>query len=355
MAGTAEVPLQARFANALAAYARYVKKALWPVENAVFYPLEPMKLFSVPVIIAVFLVGVISFLAWRGLRRCPAFAVGWLWFLITLVPVIGIVTVGAQSMADRYTYIPFTGLFIMAAWGAWEWLPRWRQRPKVLAFASVAVLCALTILSRAQISYWKDSISLFERTLAVTQRNWLAEFNMGVYLAKEGKLNDAERHYRRALDIRPPYAEAHTNLGNLLLRQGRFDEAIFHLQEAYRLDKGGRRTAFNLANALMEDGQLLKALIFFEKAVQADPSHVPSRDNYGICLARLGRHREALEQFQASLVTGGGDEITHYHLAGSFVSLGQIDQAVVHLRKSLDINPAFLPARQALERLSRVR
>jgi len=330
VANSESVSLQIRIANSITSCFKYVWMAAWPAGSAVFYPLKPIALLSAPVAASCLALAVVSFLAWRGSRRCPALMVGWLWFLVTLLPVIGIVQAGAQSMADRYTYMSYTGLFIMLSWGAWEWMPRRREAQIFLAVAATAAACTLAVVTRSSIGYWKNSITLFERTLAVTSDNWLAEFNLGVYTAREGHYEDSRRHYARAISIHPTHRGSRTNLGNLLLREGMVTEAVTHLRKAHEIGGGSAKSAFNLANALTREGNLDEALRYYQESLEMDPRKVQARDNYGITLARLGRHREAVDQFKASLAESPDNAVAHHYLGGSLLVLGMGEEAAFH-------------------------
>ena len=222
------IPLKERLANALVSYVGYGAKMLWPVNLACFYPhpLDGLPLWQAAG--ALLLLAGVTVAVVRAGRRLPYLAVGWLWYLGTLVPVIGLVQVGAQAMADRYTYVPLIGLFVMLSWGAGS-LAAKGPLPKIATAAlSAALLAALLPLTWSQISHWKDSETLFAHALEVTDRNLLAHNNLGNALARQGRLEEAEFHLVEALRLRPDYAAAQNNLGILRLRQGRFEEAAGH-------------------------------------------------------------------------------------------------------------------------------
>ena len=232
--GSMEIyPLTTRVANAIVAYVKYIGKMIWPANLAVFYP-HSGSLPAWQVIGAGVLLGFITFVAIRSFRQHPWFVVGWLWFLGTLVPVIGLVQVGLQAMADRYTYIPLIGLFIIVAWGVPQLMVRWRHKDKLLASTTVALFIILSVTSGLQLRHWKNSMTLFKHALDVTDNNYLAHNAFGNVLKEQGKINDndAMRHYSMALEIRSDYAAPHYNIGHTLATQGKHQDAIDHFQKA---------------------------------------------------------------------------------------------------------------------------
>ncbi len=227
--------LWARVQNALVAYAAYLWKTVAPVSLAVLYPHPGSSVPAGKAIAAGLLLAALTaaFVHLRGRR--PHLLAGWLWYLGTLVPVIGLVQVGVQSLADRYTYIPLVGIFIALSWEAGDRLSRLRVRPSGAAVVAGLVLSALVAVSGVQVRYWRNSVALFRHALSVEPDNWVAHVNLGWALEQEGRLDDAASHYRAALAIRPGNPYAHNNLGYVLELLGRTDEAVFHYREALRL------------------------------------------------------------------------------------------------------------------------
>lgn len=234
-AGEAVKPLEIigfgqRLTNAAISYTAYIGKTLWPLSLSVYYPLSPGEIASWLMVSGALLVLVGVTVAVVRQQRRPYLLVGWLWYIGMLVPVIGLVQVGYQSMADRYTYLPLTGLFVMAAWGTQELLgKRWRL------MAAGGILLLLAVLTVRQVGYWKDSATLFSRALATSRGNSLVHNNLGLALAQEGRVDEALSHYRAALSHDPNYPEAHFNLGIAMISHGTADEAVFHLEQALRL------------------------------------------------------------------------------------------------------------------------
>ena len=240
-------PLIFRIVNTPIFYLTYIAKMIWPSRLAVFYP-HPVDKFSMwqAVLGALLLLGISIWVICLARSR-RYLLVGWLWYLGTLVPVIGLVQVGAQGVADRYTYLPLIGIFIMVAWGVGELLAKWRFRRIVLGISAGLVLAVLLICTRMQVRYWQNSAALFEHALKVTSSNYVAHFCLADYLREQGSPDKAVTHFTKALQIRPDYAEAHGNLGYVLAYQGKLGEAIAHLTEALRLKPDWVEPMNNLA------------------------------------------------------------------------------------------------------------
>ncbi len=213
----------------------------------------------------------LTFLALRQARRHPYLPVGWLWYLGTLFPVIGLVQVGGQAMADRYTYVPFIGLFIMVVWGMADLAARWRAPRFLLPVGAGVVLSALMICTWVQVGYWRDSISLYEHTLKVTRENPLIQSNLGFALAAQGKTDQALAHYAEALRLDPDLADTHNNLGMALAAQGKLDQAMAQYAEALRLKPGLARAHNNLGLALAAQGKMDQAMAQYAEALRLKP------------------------------------------------------------------------------------
>jgi tetratricopeptide (TPR) repeat protein len=295
------VPLGDRVANAIVSYTSYIRKSLWPSDLAVFYPHQgkTLELWQVAGA-AILLLGISGIVIWK-IRRFRYLAVGWFWFLGTLVPVLGIVQVGIQGMADRYMYVPLIGLSIIVAWGFTDLLSKWHYQKGGLAFAATTVLLALTGATSSQISYWHDGIRLFEHAIRVTTNNYVAETNLGVALQVHGRTDEALEHYLESLRINPSYEFSHYNLGLILAGQGKTDEAITHFSEAVRLNSRVPEAHNNLGVLLAKKGKNSEAIEQFAEALQLNPAFVDARSNLGLLLMTLGKTDEAITQFNDAL------------------------------------------------------
>ena len=296
------LPLETRLANATLSYTLYIAKTFWPSRLAVFYP-YPRGFAFFPVLAAGLLLAAITAAVIALRRRAPYLLTGWGWFVITLIPVIGLVQVGGQARADRYMYIPMVGILIMLAWGAGDVLER--LRANVLAIPLAAVACvACTVLTSIQIGYWRNSETLFRRALAVTENNSVANHNLGNYLmASPRRLSEAIPYLETAVRIDPDSVPAHTDLGSALARTGRLPEAIAQLQAATRLAPDAPIPHNNLGSALTEGGRLSEALAEFQTALRLDPAYDEARRN--LAAAQAGGSAEAHESRGVALLKAG--------------------------------------------------
>jgi tetratricopeptide (TPR) repeat protein len=278
-------PLPIRIINALGCYSNYIMKMLYPKGLAALYPLTGRTTVDA-VVLAV--AGIIVLLkVWGRGRRWPA--VGLLWYLGTLVPVIGLVQVGNQIMADRYTYLPSIGVFIIIAWGAEEIFSKMRFSKVILASGAAAALIAMVLLTRIQVGYWKDSPTLYKRALAVTKNNFIMHNNYGLYLCEQGRYEEGIQQFKESLRICPGYPEARENLCIALLEYKEYDEAITCLTEALQ-EKNDWPNMYkmynNLGSAYAQEGNFALAEINFRKALSLKPDYVPARKNLMLLLAK---------------------------------------------------------------------
>ena len=297
-------PLTIRIANTLVSYIIYIGKMFWPVKLAAFYP-HPGVLPWWQVTAACLLLVFISFLAIRYLKHRPWFIVGWLWYIGTFVPVIGLVQVGYQAMADRYTYVPLIGLFVIAAWGVPDLVSRLvsglNHKRIGLAASTAALFLILMIISWFQVTYWKNSITLFKHALDVTDNNYLAYNGLGNALMRRGKVNDAIIHLSSALEIKPDYAQAHNSLGNALKIQGRTNEAIDHYLKALEIKSDYAEVHYNLGHTLLTHGRLKEAIVHYSDALRIRPDYAEAHNHLGYVLMRQGKIEEAINHFRETL------------------------------------------------------
>ena len=347
-------PLGSRAANALVSYVVYIAKMFWPTGLAAFYPYPRELPLWEPALAALAITG-LSIVVLRVFRTYPYLAVGWFWFLGTLVPVIGLVQVGAQARADRYMYIPMTGLAIMLAWSAADLLRRWPQAGTALAVCAGAACVLCAALTSLQIPYWRNSESLFRHALAVTENNSVAHNNLGNALSQEpGRLPEAIAEYETALQIEPEHAEAHNNLGVALLQTpGRLPDAISHLETALRIKSDYPEAHNNLGNAFLQAPERLRdAATQFETALRLKPDYKEAHSNLGNALARIpGRLPDAIAQYEAALRIDPGHAEAHYNLGTALAQIGRLPDAIVQFETALRIRPDLQPAQQWLERL----
>jgi tetratricopeptide (TPR) repeat protein len=348
-----KLPVGVRTANAVVAYVEYIGMMLWPGRLAAFYPHPGSSLPLWHAAAAAMVLVLLTVLAVRNARCRPYALVGWLWYVVTLVPVIGLVQVGRQAMADRYTYIPLVGLFVVASWAAAEVVARMRVRPAAVTLAAVMVLGACALGSWLQVGYWRDAFTLWDHALAVTADNYLAHYNLAGVLDRQRKEEaahgdragaarkeeDARRHYVRALEIFPNYPDAHDNLGLILERRGHLGEAMEHYAAAMRADPANGYAPNDLGQAFIRQGNLEEAARCFTLAVQAKPDFALAQDNLGFAMCLQGKPAEALVHFQEAVRLQGDSAKFRRDLAHALWTLGQEEAAREHYQLALELEP----------------
>jgi len=347
----ARLALGLRIENALVSCAIYSVKTIWPAGLAVFYP-YPAGYAWRTVAAAGLSVAVITVLALSSFRRAPYLAAGWLWFLITVAPVIGLVQVGAQARADRYMYVPMVGLTIMLAWGAADLARRWPAARRPVATAGIAVCLAAAVVSAAQIEHWKNSETLFRHALDVTKDNYIAEHNLGSYLLDTGRLPEAIPHLEAALRIRPESAPARSDLASALAETpGRLPEAIAQYRAALRLLPDSAILHNNLASALAKFPERLpEAIGEYQAALRIDPDYAEAHANLGLALAGIPtRLPEAIAEYQAALRIQPDLAEAHYNLGLALSKAGgRLPQAATEFEAALRLKPDYAEAHNNL-------
>ena len=304
------LPIAARINNAVASYATYLQQTFWPLNLAVFYPYLTGGGTTVKIILLALVLIAVStvVILWRKQR--PYFLVGWLWFLGMLVPVIGLVQVGTQAHADRYTYLPQIGLCLALVWAVAELSAGWRHRHAILGILTIAVLGVLAVGARQQTSHWRDSESLWTHTLTCTTGNAVAESNLANALFKQGRSDEAVAHFQAALEIKPDYGDAQNGLGFALLQKGQWADAITH----------------------------------FQRALEAQPDSAATHNNLGMAFLQTGRAREAIPHLERALKTNPDQAETHNNLGYALLQTGQVDPALAHYQRALEIKPDYAAA-----------
>ena len=375
------LPFAARISNALVSYVSYIVKMIWPHDLAVLYP-YPDAIPAWQIGFSILLLILITAIAVRLRKRYPYAIVGWLWYLGTLVPVIGLVQVGHQSMADRYTYLPMIGLFIAIAWMVPDLLARRRFHRLALAVLAVCAIAALMTASLFQIRYWQNSTTLFARALSVTKNNFIIETNMGASLAEEGKFGEAIAHYQEALRIRPDDFEARYNLANALARQGKPEEAVSHYAVILQTQPAAAAVHNNMGIALSQLGRTGEATDHFREALRikpdfqdvgsnlekalvgqaktkkpapekvviqpADPNSAEGQLRMGLSLFQEGKADEAIPRFEEALRLNPKLAAAHVSLGLIMAQKRNLDKAIEHFRKALKIKPDIAEVHNSL-------
>lgn len=340
-------PVADRIQNALISYVIYLTQMAWPDRLAAFYPYpDHFHLWTVfGAALALLLVTFIALYAWRGR---PYLAVGWIWYLVVLLPAIGLLQLGEQSRADRYTYLPSIGLFILLTWGVYDLTKWWRHQATVLSAVAVVVIFSCIVLTGQQISYWKDSETLFRHVLNVTGGSELAHKNLGAALAEKGQVEEAIAHFREAVRIQPGSTDVLNNLGGALARTGRADEAIGYLQAALKLNPMLAEAHFNLALAFAAKGRFDDAVTEFKEGLKLAPDDTEALCYLGTTLGKQGRLTEAAEQFQTALKADPNNAKAHYGLGITLGKAGRLDEAIIQFQEAIKLQPDYADARTNL-------
>jgi len=349
MKGAGHHPLALRLANALTSCAAYLRKAVLPTDLAVYYPFPqaiPVWQWSGAAALLIALTTVALF----GRRSHPCLPVGWFWYLATLLPVIGIVHVGGQAMADRYLYLPSVGLFTAAVWGVHQAAALLRRRGAILAAAAMGCLVPLAVSARNQVHSWSGTAALAENALSVTTGNWAAHGMLASFFLRQGNDEEAIAHARAAIAIND-FAGARDILGVALTRLGRADEGIAQLREAIRIDPGFFSAHNDLAVALEGQGRVMEALEHYRTAAQLQPDAVEVLDNLGSALLRTGNPVEAMHHLTTALRLAPGAADVHFHAAVAFEMQRRFAEAARHYQEVLRLAPADAEARAGLQRV----
>ncbi len=336
----AAIPLATRIENVFLSYVTYIGQMFWPTKLAVYYP-YPAASSAWEAAAAFAVVLAISISALRTWRTRPYLAVGWFWYLGTLVPVIGLVQVGSQAHADRYMYIPMVGLSIMLAWGAADIAAKWPRTKPVLALAA-AVSCAVCLaLAWRETAYWRNSETLFQRAIEVTQNNSLAENNLGMYLMTVGRNPDAIYHFEAALRINANYADAHNNLGFVLSQNPeRIADAVMQYEAALRLQPTSAEAHNGLGAVLVRRGDCAAAIPHFEAALHIKPEQTDAIYNLGTCQMAVKNYSGAVPYFEAAIRAQPGFAEAHFSLGGCLSKIaGRTPDAIKEYEATLELRP----------------
>jgi protein O-mannosyl-transferase len=348
VASSEQYGLGTRVANAAASYATYIQKAVWPSGFAVFYPHPGADLPMGQVIGAGLLLSALSIAAMMGARKRPYQIIGWLWFLGTLIPVIGLVQVSSQAMADRYAYVPLVGLFVMFAWTVSDFSISWRHRGPILFFSAFVVLSALVGFARVQVGHWRNSITVFEQALRVTEGNYMAHNNLGIAHRNLDRLDAAVDHFRMALRIKPAFGKGHFNLAESYQSLGRLEEAAaeyrvaLNLPPSHALDHASTRN--NLAAVYQSMGRFEDAIRESEAALRIAPKDSVIYNNLGVSYRKLGRFDEAIEALNRSIALRNDFANPYSNLANVLSDQGKKEEAVQQYQKAIALDPGFVDA-----------
>lgn len=333
-----QVPFDIRIANAALSYITYVAKVLWPSDLAVIYPYPTVWPISQFAMTALLLMAITALLF--GLRKGrPHLLFGWFWFLGTLVPVIGVLQVGSQPMADRFIYVPIIGLLVLAVWGVAELLQKVKSVRPVAIATFMLIAGASLAVARHHLQYWQNSIALFERAISVTSKNSVSHYNLGLAYSMKGDLTKAKNHYAKALEISPKYIDAQNNLAATLLSEGRVDEAVAEYEKLFKTAPNHPLANYNFGLALERKNDLAGAAAHYKKTVEADHSNLEAFQKLINALGRSGQIPEANRYLGQMLEKNPKSALAHVAVANIYMEQNRLPDAVPVLKKAVEIDP----------------
>ena len=383
--------LSTRLTNAIVSYLEYLKKMVWPNELAVFYPHPERTLATWKWVVCFVVLVTITTISIRFIKKAPYFAVGWFWYLGTLIPVIGIIQVGGQAMADRYAYVPLIGIFIIIAWGVPDFLEKWPFKKRALSISAVILIPMLMVITWTQVSLWENSISVFKHASRVADKksyysylinyylgnafwdkrktgeaishykmaielnpNYVTAYNdLGNALSAERKIEEAISHYKMAIEIKPDYADAHYNLGTVLFNAKMTEEAIDYFKEAIRVQPDYAKAYNSLGNALSAEGKIEEAISHYKMAIELKPDFVNAHFNLGTVLFNAKMTEEAIDFFKEAIRVQPDFALAHNNLGSALSIEGKIEEAISHYKMAIELKPDFTLAKENLETVLR--
>jgi len=334
-----DLPLGARIENALVSIPGYLLSTLWPSELAFYYPHPGASLpaWKVALSLAFLIAATVAVL--RSSRKFPFLPVGWGWFLLTLLPVIGLTQIGGQGSADRFTYLPHAVLFLAAVFGGSEAASRLHVGHRVATGLAVLLVVSSGISSHALVRHWRNSETLYRRALSVTRDNWVAHHNLGALMYREGRTVEAIAHFRETLRIRPRYAQGHASLAQALEDEGRADEALSLFEEAVRLDPSSASSRRMLAGALKRRGRVPEAAFQYKEAARLDPEDTGTLVALGFLLTELGQPAESAGAFEEAILVDPRDGTARLGLGIALARQGRVDEAITRLEEAVRLLP----------------
>jgi tetratricopeptide (TPR) repeat protein len=341
------VPLGVRLNNALVSYIAYIGKMIWPTRLAVLYPHPGHNLPAWKTIIALLmLISVSAGLIYMARRRhdMAPLVVGWLWYIGTLVPVIGLVQVGAQSMADRYTYLPSIGILIMVAWGPAKLAEKLKYKNIILGLSSASLLVTLTLCTRMQVEHWKNSSALFRHTLEVTSNNYSVHYSYAVVMFSDGYLDEAALHFQKSLRINPGFKKSYDGLSKLLYKQRKFDETIALCKKRLRIGKPDPAIYHRLGMTYLRKGEYPSAIKALKQAVQLKPESAGLHKDLAEAIVKLGNPDVAIKILSEVIELNPNVAPTHNALAQALKSKGRIKKAIFHFGHTVRLQPSSVEA-----------
>lgn len=353
-----KLPFQQRLANAFLSYIGYISKIAYPTRLAVLYPHPELGLSNWRPIGAILILISASVGLLYLLRRQRYLTVGWLWYLGTLVPVIGLVQVGPQGMADRYTYLSTIGIFIAVSWGVAELVSKWCHRRIALGIAGALALIALSLCTRTQLRHWRNSIVLYEHAIAVTSNNFIIHYNLGTELVKQERLDEAIQHFHRAIQLYPSFSEANYSLGLAQFKKRNFDLAAQEFKNTIELYPDYTEAIYGLGLVFEEQGRLNEAVKQWEEVLQKKPDFADAHYKIAVVMTQQGNFDAAIEHFKEAIQIEPGHANVHNNFGVALYKGGRLDEAIEAFKRAVSLEPTYAEAHsnlaEALYRRGRV-
>ena len=342
-----DISVLSRISNALVSYVEYIKKMFVPVNLAVFYP-EPAAWPLWQVLMCLIVLTGITLIVVFYIKKYQYLAVGWFWYLGTLVPVIGIIQVGLQSMADRYTYIPLIGLFVIISWGLSDLTRQWKRGKIIFTSVAIAIIGVMMVLTSYQIRHWESNISLFSHALAVTSRNYVAHTGIAGALIEANKIDEGIEHYYKAIEIKNNYPVVYYQLGYTLATKGYYNKALDNYYIALQLDPNSFHTHYFLADLLSYLNRSDEAIFHYLKAAQLRPDYARIHYILGNLLSKKGENRKAINEYYEALRLKPDLVEGRSNLAMLLLSDGKTDEAISQLKEAIRLQPEYANAHYCL-------
>jgi tetratricopeptide (TPR) repeat protein len=343
VASMKQISFPLRAANAIIAYVSYLGKTFWPVDLAVFYPYE----YSFPfwqILVSFFILTGITIAVIYAIKKLPFLFVGWFWYLGTLVPVIGLVQVGKQAMADRYTYLPSIGIAIMLVWGIPLLFPREDMRKKILFPIGLIYLAIMAILTWQQCGYWKNSITLFSHALQVTKNNYLAHDARGVTYGERGQYQIAIEDFSKAIGLKPDYADAYYNRGFAYDRIGQYQLAIEDFSKAIGLNHNYIKSYINRGNVYANLGQYRLAIVDYNEAIRLKPDYADAYYNRGFAYDRIGQYQHAIKDYNKAITIKPDDSDNYNNRGVAYAKFSQYQRAIADFNNAIKLKKDYTDA-----------
>ena len=338
------IPLDTRIANMFSSYIKYIGKLVWPSDLAVFYPSSYPAIPKTTTAVYILLFILISAISIYAGRRRKYMAVGWLWFVGTLVPMIGLVQSGFQAMANRYMYISMVGLLIIIALAGKELIAKHPRLKTIAAIMGVISLSCLLVLTRMQVRHWQNSITLFEYALSVTEDNAITENSYGCALFNDDRLSEAEQHFGNALRINPAFDTALIHLARIYLKEGRYNEAISTYEELIKRNYGTAELYYNLAMAFGIQEKYNDSIKYFSKSLELNPDDPDTHNKMGSILLAAGKIDDSIGQFNESLRIKADQSAVYENLGTAYNQLGKYELAIQNWTRAIELNPGNIDA-----------